>query len=140
MLPSPSPRLVLENRTNLLQSRPLSTQLPTPPADRKFKRHSATIHDGAKKRPRIELEEKDSEDLYESNDSDVDMEDVAAVHARSKKSILFQRNIVSAMRHPGKFRQLDSTYFRLQMFFACSLLYFLNSVYSSNTTIVRFVE
>ena len=142
MLPSLSslPRLALEDRTNISYTKPfLSTQLSTPPADRKVKQHPAILHGGSRKRPRIELEEKGSADLYESDDNDVDMEDVATVRARLQKSTPFQRNIASAMRRPGNFRQLGSTYFQLQIFLLAAH-FILVSADSSNTTVVRLVE
>jgi denticleless len=110
MLPSPSPRLALENRTNLFhtpQFKAFISKLPTPPEDGKVKRRAAILEDGPKKRPRLELEDGGSGGLYESDDSDVEMEDIAVVRARSRKSAPFQRNTLSAMRLPGNFRQLD---------------------------------
>jgi denticleless len=111
MLPTSSPRLVLENRTNFFQTpsqpKPFFSKLHTPPEDRNVKRRAATLDDGPKKRLKLEFEKAISEYPYDSDDSDVEMEDVVVARARSGKLVPFQRNTLS-IRSPGNFRQPDS--------------------------------
>ncbi|KAF8219659.1 cell division cycle protein cdt2 [Tricholoma matsutake] len=110
MVPSStsSPRLVLENRTNLFhtpQSKHFFSKLPTPPEVRKVKRPADVFDIGPKRRPRLGFQDGDSVYICESDDGDVEMEDIAVVRARSRKSALFQKNTMLAMRRPGSFRQ-----------------------------------
>jgi hypothetical protein len=122
MLPSPSSlRLVLENRTNLsyttLQPSKALLKFPTPPKDSKVKRRTTVFDDGPKKRPRLDFERGISGNIYESDDSDVEMEDIAVAQARTRKVTPFQRNIMSTMRPLGNFRQLNSKHFQSQKFY-----------------------
>lgn len=99
MLPSPSssPRTIFENHTNVpctpIQSKSCFA-LPTPPDDRHTKRRAATEASGSlKKRAKLVLEEEsdDTSDFEEYNsDSDVDMEDIALVRARARRSLPYQ--------------------------------------------------
>lgn len=145
MLPSTtsSQRLVLENRTNLFHTTPqpkLKPFLATSPEDKIVRRHAAILDGGSKKRLRVEFEDRGSEVHHEFDDSDVEMEDVAVVRARSRKLAPFQRNTVTAMRYRlENCRQPDSKYFYHQIS-ACSSPHLLISVYSSNTTVVRLLE
>jgi denticleless len=101
--PTSSPRLVLENRTNVFhtpsQLKPFFSKLHPPPEERKVKRRAATHDDGPKKRPKLEFGKAAPEHLCDSDDSDVEMEDVAVARARSRKLVSFQRNTLSMMRN-----------------------------------------
>ena len=107
-------RPVLENRTNLFHT-PLQPKSffskPSPPEDRKVRRRAAILDDRPKlKRVRLDLEDDGSNDPYESDDTDVEMEDVAVARAWFRKEAPFQRNILSVMRRPGNLSQPDSVY------------------------------
>jgi len=116
MLPSPtsSRRLVLENRTNLFHTpthpKLVVSKLPTSSEDKKVKRRAAIFDDGPNKRQKLTFEDGGSGDFYDTDDSDVEMEDIAVSRARSRKLAPFQRSTLSAMRQLGNFRQPDSMY------------------------------
>ena len=114
MLPTPSssPRVILENRTNVLRpstNRKPSFVLPTPPRD---KRHAATdVAEGPKKRFKLSQEE-DEQYSSESDDgkveSDVEMEDLAVVQAKARTNASFRLKTRVAMRYPAHHRTADS--------------------------------
>ena len=114
MLPTPSssPRVVLENRTNVLRpatDRKLSFVLPTPPRD---KRH-ATAHVAGGPKKRFKLSQEEDEQYSSESDggeveSDVEMENLAVVQAKARTHTPFRLKTRVAMRYPAYHRTTDS--------------------------------
>ncbi|GLB33547.1 putative WD domain, G-beta repeat containing protein [Lyophyllum shimeji] len=126
MLPSPasSPQHVLYNRTNVL-STPIQTKLsfalPTPPEDGKHRKrlNATSAQTVLKKRKLSFVDDGDafSDDDQSGADSDVEMEDIGVLQARSQRYTPFHTRMRAVMQVPGRGRREEpSTRAILQSF------------------------
>lgn len=110
MLPSPSssPRVILENRTNVFRTpthRKASLGLPTPPGDAPAKRR--VVSDGTGRRTKrfkpdvTEDEDTSSESEEGEDESDMEMEDIASIQARMRRHTVFQQGVRAVMGNPA---------------------------------------